>query len=178
MANIVSVCTSALNRLDLIQVCEFSKLPHNLPPSSLRAGLVPPSEPRNLTAIVISSSSVTLSWDPPSMLGDTVQHYLAVVGVLVDTSFPPENERSPLEEREILKRKKRVESGLPSLNDPPPQVFLTVNSITTNDTSLMFVELLPFTTYIFTVIAVNAAGVGPGASIIERTFEDGEGVHV
>ena len=112
------------------------------------------------------------------MLGDTVQHYLAVVGVLVDTSFPPENERSPLEEREILKRKKRVESGLPSLNDPPPQVFLTVNSITTNDTSLMFVELLPFTTYIFTVIAVNAAGVGPGASIIERTFEDGEGVHV
>lgn len=147
-------------------------------PSSLLAGLVPPSEPRNLTATVITSSSVTLSWDPPSMLGDTVQHYLVVVGVLAGPSFPPENGRSPFEEQEILKRKKRIISELPSLNDPPPQVFLIVDSVTTNDTSHTFVELLPFTTYIFTVSAVNAAGEGPGASTIETTLEDGEGVHV
>lgn len=45
-------------------------------------GLSPPSEPLNLTATAISSSAVTLSWDPPSMLGDTVQNYRAVVQLI------------------------------------------------------------------------------------------------
>ena len=120
---------------------------------------------------------MTLSWDAPSLLGDTVELYLVVLGVLVDGNFPPENtrgERSNSQNK--ANRKKRILFDIPPLDEDVPQVFLLVNETATNETSLMFDGLLPFTTYIFTVSAGNAAGEGPGTSTTESTLEDGEAV--
>ena len=95
------------------------------------------------------------------MLGDTVQQYRAVVGILVDGNIPPEENEED--------RKKRV---LPD----GPQLIQLVNETFTNDTSHTFVGLVPFTTYTFTVFAENEAGQGPGVSAMETTLEDGKAV--
>ena len=65
--------------------------------------------------------------------------------------------------------------SLGSLNSFPgaPSGIFTVNLTVTNDTSLTFMGLCPFTTYNFSVSAVNTAGGGPYAQASATTFEDG-----
>ena len=206
-------------------------------PSSLLVGLATPSKPLNLAATVISSSSVTLSWDPPSMLGDTVELYLAVVGLDIQDTFSYsysyyseiQNQSQifveestlisvPFEFVQFLQNNNDsalnplpIPCGFPELYSPsqfnmtailpndtledigsvnyygvtggqiisqrsfpgaPAGVFI-VNLTVTNETSHTFEGLCPFTTYKFSVSAVNREGGGPYAEISATTFEDG-----
>ena len=208
-------------------------------PSSLLVGLIPPSEPLSLTATAISSSAVTLSWDPPSMLSDTVELYFAVVGLdlqnLYSLSYPsyndPQNQYQevpdsngqnegvpdygfsvPFQFVQFLQNSEEIVSDTPPfpcgffavpfndtgipLNDTsegtgnfsqspeepvipvrsfpgaPPGLFI-VNLMVTNETSHTFMGLCPFTTYNFSVSAVNMLGGGPYADVSATTLEDG-----
>ena len=204
---------------------------------SLYIGLIPPSEPLSLTATAISSSAVTLSWDPPSMLGDTVEVYLAVVGIdlqnLYSFSYPSYNEPQnqyqdgppdyngqnegipdygfsvPFQFVQFLQENVSDIPPLPcgffavpfnttgiplnstsegagnysqypegpgipvrSFPGAPPGLFV-VNLTVTNETSHTFMGLCPFTTYNFSVSAVNMLGGGPYADVSATTLEDG-----
>lgn len=59
-----------------------------------------------------------------------------------------------------------------------PFGIIVVNLTVTNETSQTFTGLCPFTTYNFSVSAVNRAGGGRYAQVAATTFEDGEYVSV
>ena len=177
-----------------------------------------------------------MSWEPPSVLEDTVELYLVSVGLDIGILPPPDQysefqrggisfegaqylynyednvlqpEAPPCGFVPFVSNGQYREPVTPPNETPPPDYgfprrqadfpnstdllrpvplpgpgfvpsgaiapfgILVVNFTATNDTSHTFTGLCPFTTYNFSVSAVNRAGGGPYAQVAATTLEDG-----
>ena len=105
-----------------------------------------PSPPLNVTVLMKTSTSLLVSWLPPSMPN----------GVLISYEV--------------------YYTGESSLNPVPASFYHSLSStISAPNTSLVLSNLVPYSNYTISVRAFTSAGPGEYSEVIEdRTEEDGE----
>ncbi|TGZ73671.1 hypothetical protein CRM22_001397 [Opisthorchis felineus] len=122
-------------------------------PTLLRTEEAIPSAPSDLHAATVTTNQVRLIWSPPIHLNGSLHHYM----VRVECAEKPPS--SPIMRSNILHSKHLSSNIRYSEKATEPNAIIS--------------GLLPNTTYIFMVSAVNGKGVGPAATLSLQTLETG-----
>ena len=118
-----------------------------------------PSPPENISASVINSTTVEVTWDPPSITNGILRYYTVVYGSSDDLEMMEVNTNDV------------TTSGMEQDIGSVQKMVMEVNS--TNITVLIS-GLNPFTNYTFYVLAVTVTPSEPSDNVTVLTDEAGE----